>query len=62
MDKKVAKWMEHMKDDPDLSEDEKFMYAKCLAATPDERWRMNQTFLRSLGLSTYSERKKRGFC
>ena len=33
-----------------LDEYEKTLYARSLAATPDERWRLNETFLRSLGL------------
>lgn len=33
-----------------LDEHEKVLYARSLAATPDERWRMNETYLRSLGL------------
>jgi len=33
-----------------LDEHEKVLYARSLAATPDERWQMNVTFLRSLGL------------
>jgi hypothetical protein len=33
-----------------LDEHEKILYARSLAATPDERWHINETFLRSLGL------------
>jgi hypothetical protein len=33
-----------------LDEHEKILYARSLAATPDERWRMNENYLRSLGL------------
>ena len=33
-----------------LDEHEKVLYARSLAATPDERWQMNETFLRSFGL------------
>jgi hypothetical protein len=33
-----------------LDEHEKILYARSLAATPDERWQMNETFLRSFGL------------
>ena len=35
---------------PGLDEHEKILYARSLAATPDERWQMNETFLRSFGL------------
>ena len=34
----------------ELDEHEKVLYARSLAATPDERWHINVTFLRSLGL------------
>lgn len=33
-----------------LDEHEKVLYARSLAATPEERWQMNETFLRSFGL------------
>jgi hypothetical protein len=33
-----------------LDEHEKVLYARSLAANPDERWETNVTFLRSLGL------------
>ena len=33
-----------------FDEHEKVLYARSLAATPDERWRMNETYLRSFGL------------
>ena len=33
-----------------LDEHEKVIYARSLAATPDERWQLTVTFLRSLGL------------
>ena len=33
-----------------LDEHEKILFARSLAATPDERWQMNETCLRSLGL------------
>ena len=43
-----------------LSDDERYLYAWSLAATPDERWRRHENFLRSHGLYSYSERKKSG--
>jgi hypothetical protein len=43
---------------PGFDEHEKILYARSLAATPDERWQMNVTFLRSLGLWGRSGRKK----
>jgi len=33
-----------------LDEHERMLFAQSLAATPDEWWRMNVRFLRSLGL------------
>jgi hypothetical protein len=42
----------------ELDEHEKVLYARSLAATPDERWQMNETYLRSLGLSGRSALKK----
>ena len=44
-----------------LSADEKILFARSLAATPDERWRAHETFLRSHGLFTRSSRKAFGF-
>jgi len=47
--------------DSGLSEHEKILFARSLAATPDERWRMHESFLRSLNLYTRSARKAYGF-
>jgi hypothetical protein len=47
--------------DSGLDEAEKILFARSLVATPDERWRMHENFLRSLGLYTRSERKGYGF-
>jgi len=47
--------------DDGLSEEEKILFARSLAATPDERWRMHENFLRSLNLYTHSARKAYGF-
>jgi len=41
-----------------LDEHEKVLYARSLAATPDERWQMNETHLRSLGFWGRSALKK----
>jgi hypothetical protein len=45
---------------PGLSVAEKWVFARTLPITPDERWQMLQNFLRSLGLSTRSAQKRRG--
>jgi len=44
-----------------LSDAEKILFARSLAASPDERWDLHENFLRSLGLFSHSERKKFGF-
>ena len=43
-----------------LSEEEKIMIARSLAATPDERWQMHENFLRSHGLFSHWDRKEFG--
>ena len=40
---------------------ERIQLARSLAATPDERWQIHETFLRSHGLFSHSERKASGF-
>jgi hypothetical protein len=52
---------EKLKDMPGLDEHEKILYARSIAATPEERWAMNVNYLRSLGLWRRSEMKKLGF-
>jgi hypothetical protein len=44
-----------------VSEEEKILLARSLAATPDERWRLHENFLRSHGLFSHSARKAYGF-
>ena len=61
MEKKLARILKKLKDAPGLSEDERYLFARSLAATPDERWRMHENFLRSHDLFTRSARKKYGF-
>ena len=60
MEKKVARVFRKIAKVPGLSLEEKHLYARTLAATPDERWAMHQAFLRSLGLEKRSARKRRG--
>ena len=43
---------------PGLSEHERFLFARSLSATPDERWEMHQAHLHSLGLLTRLQRKR----
>ena len=61
VEKKVRRWAEKLKALKHLDESERVLMARSLAATPDERWRMSQQFLRSLGLSKLSERQRFGF-
>ena len=44
-----------------LSNDERWLFARSLAATPDERWQLHESFLRSLNLFTRSSRKAYGY-
>ena len=61
MEKKIARILRKIRNVRGLSEDEKYLFARSLAATPDERWRLHENFLRSHGLFKRSERKKYGF-
>ena len=61
MEKKIACILRKIRNVRGLSEDEKYLFARSLAATPDERWRLHENFLRSHGLFKRSERKKYGF-
>ena len=44
-----------------MSEAEKIQLARSLAATPDERWQIHESFLRSHGLFSHWQRKAYGF-
>lgn len=44
-----------------LDEAERVLFARSLAATPDERWQLHENFLRSHGLYTRSARRAFGF-
>ena len=52
---------EKLKALPYLDEEERLLYARSLLATPEERWEMHETYLRSLNLFSYFERKKSAF-
>jgi hypothetical protein len=58
---KTRKILWLLKDVKGLSEEERILFARSLSATPDERWRMHESFLRSHGLFTRSSRKAYGF-
>lgn len=59
--RKIARLARQLRKLPHLSEDERWLMARSLAASPDERWRLHETFLRSHGLFSRSERKAFGF-
>ena len=61
MEKKVARVLKRIRHVRGLSADEKYLFARSLAATPDERWRLHESFLRSLNLFTRSSRKAYGY-
>ena len=61
MEKKVARVFKKIRNVRGLSVDEKYLFARSLAATPDERWRLHENFLRSHELYTHSARRKFGF-
>jgi hypothetical protein len=61
MEKKVARVLKKLRSVRGLSEHERHLFARSLAATPDERWQMHESFLRSHDLYTRSARKKYGF-
>jgi hypothetical protein len=56
----IRKWQRRLAKDPRLSESESWLYARSLAASPFERWMMNETFIRSLPSSVRSRLKKFG--
>lgn len=58
---RVEELAEKLRALPHLSVDERWLVARSLVATPDERWQMHENFLRSHGLFSRSERKRFGF-
>ena len=61
MEKKVARALAKLRRVRGLSEEEKYLFARSLVATPDERWAFHEGFLRSHDLFTRSARRKYGF-
>ncbi|MDD2710937.1 MAG: hypothetical protein PHV34_23415 [Verrucomicrobiae bacterium] len=59
--KRIANFLRKLTGIRGMSQDEKILFARSLAATPDERWRLHENFLRSLNLFTRSGRKACGF-
>ena len=58
---RLAALTEQLSRERSLSEHERVMFARSLAATPDERWAMHVNFLRSHDLYERSRRRKYGF-
>jgi len=46
----MARILARLRDEPGLSEHERILWARSLAATPDERWRMNQERVHAMRL------------
>jgi hypothetical protein len=46
VEKKIARMLERIKSDPELDENEMFLWARSLAATPERRWQFNLAALR----------------
>lgn len=61
LEKKILALAEKLKKFRHLSEHERILYARSLLATPDERWRMSQNFLRSHGLLKPFAKQKSAF-
>ncbi|HMO64258.1 MAG TPA: hypothetical protein PKE47_03360 [Verrucomicrobiota bacterium] len=56
-----ARMLRRIKGVRGMDGDERYLIARSLAATPDERWQMHENFLRSHGLFTRSQRRAFGF-
>jgi hypothetical protein len=54
----IKKWHRRLAKDPLLSEQERWLLARTLAASPYERWLMNERFILSLPSSARSRLKK----
>lgn len=61
MERKVARTLRRLRRVRSLSEDEKYLFARSLAATPGQRWQLHENFLRSHDLYTRSARRRYGF-
>jgi hypothetical protein len=61
VNRKMRRILWRLRNERGLSEDEKILWARSLVAAPDERWRLHESHLRSLGLLTLTERGKFGF-
>jgi hypothetical protein len=59
---RAAKMLARLKRVRGMSDDEKSVHALGLAATPEERWELNENFIRSLGYWKPLRRKKSATC
>jgi len=59
---RAAKMFTRLKSVRGMSDGEKSVHALGLAATPEERWELNENFIRSLGYWKSSKRKTSGSC
>lgn len=57
MERKVARVLKKLEGMRGLSLEERILFARSLAATPDERWRLHENFLRLHTFSVHSRRK-----
>lgn len=57
-EKKYARELKRLKKFKELDEHERILWARMFASSPEERWQMNQNYLRSLGLLKPSKKKK----
>ncbi|HEY2083307.1 MAG TPA: hypothetical protein VGI88_11025 [Verrucomicrobiae bacterium] len=60
--RRAARMFARLKSVRGLSDAEKSVYALGLAATPEERWTLNENFVRSLGYWKPLKRKKSNSC
>jgi hypothetical protein len=58
MRSEIRKWQKVFAEDPLLRESESWLYARSLAASPFERWMMNEKFIRSLPSSVRFKKLK----
>jgi hypothetical protein len=59
---RAAKMLARLKHVRGLSDGEKSVHALGLAATPEERWQLNENLIRSLGYWKPLKRKKSATC
>ncbi|HEY2328336.1 MAG TPA: hypothetical protein VGI63_00805 [Verrucomicrobiae bacterium] len=59
---RAAKMLARLKRVRGMSDDEKSVHALGLAATPEERWQLNENLIRSLGYWKPLKRKKSASC